>query len=112
MKPRTTIPRFEILEDRCTPTTLGNPWPDAGHLTLSFVPDGTQVGGHTSNLFQSLNAIAPTRTWQLEILRAVQTWAAQANIDVSIVADNGSPLGTTGAIQSDSRFGDIRITGF
>ena len=36
--------RAEILEDRCTPTTFGNPWPDASHLTMSFVPDGTQVG--------------------------------------------------------------------
>lgn len=109
MSPRTTILRAEILEDRCTPSTFGNPWPDAGHLTLSFVPDGTQVGGQTSNLFQSLDAIAPTRVWQTEILRAFQTWAAQANIDVSVVNDDGVPMGATGAIQSDARFGDIRL---
>ena len=32
------------LEDRCTPATWGNPWPDAAHLTLSFAPDGTHLG--------------------------------------------------------------------
>ncbi len=109
MKTRTMILRAEILEGRCTPTTLGNPWPDASHLTLSFAPDGTQVGSHTSNLFQSLNAIAPTKTWEMEILRAFQIWATKANINLSVVADDGSPFGTTGAIQSDARFGDIRI---
>ena len=56
MKSRSTILRAEVLEDRCTPATFGNPWPDATHLTLSFVPDGTQVASHSSNLFQALNA--------------------------------------------------------
>ena len=74
--------------------TLG---PTPAHLTLSFAPDGTQVGSHTSNLFQSLNQVAPTKTWQLEILRAFQTWAAQANINMTVVADDGLPLGATGA---------------
>jgi hypothetical protein len=40
--------RVEVLEDRCVPATWGNPWPDANHLTLSFAPDGTQVGNNTS----------------------------------------------------------------
>src|SRR6516164_9768478 len=109
---RRTLLQVERLEDRCTPATFGNPWPDPEHLTLSFVPDGTQVGHTTSNLFQTLNAVAPTKTWQMEILRAFQTWAAAANINIAVVPDQGLPLGSTGAIQGDSRFGDIRIAAY
>ena len=36
---------LERLEDRLTPATSGVTWPDGSHLTLSFVPDGTPVGG-------------------------------------------------------------------
>ena len=109
---RKIVLHLESLEDRCTPATFGNPWPDPGHLTLSFVPDGTQVGSSTSNLFQTLNAVAPTKTWQMEILRAFQTWAAAANINIAVVPDQGLPLGSPGAIQGDSRFGDIRIAAY
>jgi len=101
----------EQLEDRLTPSSSiwGVPWPNPGHLTLSFVPDGTQAGLGTSNLFQGLNAVAPTATWELAVLRAFQTWAVNANINIGVVADDGLPLGTPGAVQGDSRFGDIRI---
>jgi len=109
MKSRRSLLWLERLEDRCTPATWGNPWPDPGNLTLSFVPDGTQVGNQTSNLFQKMNALAPTKTWEMEILRAFQNWAVQANINISVVPDQSLPLGSTGAIQGDSRFGDIRI---
>ena len=27
---------LEALEDRCTPATYGNPWPDAAHLIYRF----------------------------------------------------------------------------
>jgi hypothetical protein len=101
---------LERLEDRCVPATSGITWPDGSHLTLSFVPDGTQVGGSTSSLFRTLNAVAPTATWEREILRAFQTWASQTNINVGVVADGGQPLGTAGAVQGDARFGDIRIS--
>jgi hypothetical protein len=103
---------LEALEDRLTPTTFGFPWLDGRHLTVSFVPDGTPVGpGTTSNLFGALNnAVSPqSAVWQREILRGLQDWAAQANLDVSVVADSGAPLGTPGLIQGDPRFGDVRI---
>ncbi len=100
---------LERLEDRCTPSTSGVAWPDNMHVTLSFVPDGTQVGNYQSSLFRTLNAFAPTATWQREILRAFQAWAAPANLNVGLVSDSGDPLGTTGAVQGDPRFGDIRI---
>ncbi|PWT74923.1 MAG: hypothetical protein C5B46_03320 [Proteobacteria bacterium] len=112
MSLRKTRLELERLEDRCTPATWGNPWPDPGHLTLSFAPDGTQNGSGQSKLFQTLNALAPTQTWQTEILRAFQTWAVQANINIGVVADQGASLGSTGVIQGDSRFGDIRLAAF
>src|ERR1700674_3033016 len=102
-------PTVEQLEDRLTPATWGIAWPNPGHLTVSFVPDGTQVSGYHSNLFQTLGAAAPTSAWEDEILRALQTWAVNANINIGVVADGGQPLGASGAIQGDPRFGDIRI---
>jgi hypothetical protein len=104
-----TLLCVERLEDRCTPAAWGNPWPDPQHLTLSFAPDGTQVGGNSSTLFQTLSALGPTSVWKTTILRAFQTWAVQANITLGVVADLGLPFGTPGAIQGDSRFGDIRL---
>ncbi|HEV3116029.1 MAG TPA: matrixin family metalloprotease [Gemmataceae bacterium] len=100
---------LELLEDRITPATWGIAWPNPGHMTLSFVPDGTGVSNAQSSLFQSLNANAPTSAWQAEILRALQTWAINANINIAVVNDGGQPLGASGAIQGDPRFGDIRI---
>jgi len=96
------------LEDRCTPATWGNPWPDAAHLTLSFAPDGTAVGAVASTLSKLLAAY-PTADWQLAALRAFQTWAVNANINVSLLADGGQPFGTDGAPQGDIRFGDVRL---
>jgi hypothetical protein len=101
--------RVELLEDRLTPSTWGIAWPNPGQLTVSFVPDGTTVSGYQSNLFQTLNAGAVTSAWEQEILRALQTWANNANINIGVVADGGQALGTSGAVQGDLRFGDIRI---
>jgi hypothetical protein len=89
--------------------TWGNPWPDARHLTISFAPDGTLMDGRPSNLFQTLNAVAPTGVWEREIVRAFQTWAVHANINIGVTSDDGSPFGGPGRPQGDPRFGDIRI---
>jgi hypothetical protein len=99
---------IEWLEDRTVPATFGVPWPDGSHLTLSFAPDGTQVSGKPSSLYQTLSSI-PQDTWQREVLRAFQTWAVKANLNVGVVPDGGQPLGTAGIPQGDPRFGDIRI---
>lgn len=115
MKKSTVRLNVENLEMRMAPATWGNPWPDAAHLTLSFVPDGTQVGNHQSNLTQALNSQLKTSNvaaWEQTILRAFQTWAVNANINVSVVPDGGQPIGTTGAFQGDARFGDIRVAAF
>lgn len=100
---------FDQLEDRQVPATFGVPWSDAQHLTLSFVPDGTAIAGHQSDLFATMNAQRPTMAWEREILRALQTWAVQANVNVGIVPDGGQPLGAAGPKQGDTRFGDVRI---
>src|SRR5262249_11024459 len=60
-------------------------------------------------LFSTLNTITSTATWEREILRAFQTWAVQANINIGVVADGGQPFGSAGRPQGDPRFGDIRI---
>jgi hypothetical protein len=96
----------EALEDRTVPSAA--PWPDASHLTLSFVPDGTQVSGSPSGLSQLLGQF-PEAAWKTEILRAFQAWAANANINIGVTTDTGLPLGTPGMLQGDLRFGDIRV---
>src|SRR5262245_21459290 len=98
---------LERLGDRLTPSG-GIPWPDGRSLTLSFVPDGTPVSGVPSALYQLLGQ-TPEATWKTEILRAFQTWAVNANVNVGLVADGGHALGTAGLAQGDARFGDIRV---
>ena len=102
--------RLEYLEDRITPTVWNIPWTDGAHVTVSFVPDGTNVDGASSQLYQkmALQGLSPS-VWQGEILRALQTWSAATNIDFSLVSDDGAALGASGAVQGDARFGDIRI---
>src|SRR5437764_6521875 len=77
----------EQLEDRLAPAIYGTPWPNPEQLTLSFAPDGTLGAAGASNLFRSLNSVAPTTAWELEILRAFQTWAVNANINIAVVPD-------------------------
>jgi hypothetical protein len=101
---------LECLETRTVPARFNIPWPDPTHLTLSFAPDGTAVAGQPSNLFQILNGQEPTSQWQGAILRALQTWVVQANLNVGVVTDNGQPLGTSGPGEGYQAFGEIRIS--
>jgi hypothetical protein len=107
-KSRRPALQVERLEDRLTPSTFGNVWPVPNQLTLSFAPDGTQIGSSSSNLFGLLGAKTST-SWESEILRAFQNWAVNSNINIGVVSDNGLPFGTAGDIQGDPRFGAIRI---
>src|SRR6516165_7231771 len=102
--PRTRRLTVEHLEGRTVPSGLGAPWPDPLHLTLSFVPDGTPAATGPSDLFGTLDAQAPEAVWKQTVLRAFQTWASTANINVSVVADGGEPLGVPGAVEGDARF--------
>lgn len=100
----------ESLEDRSVPAAFGIPWQDT-NLTLSFAPDGTNVGGTGSDLFASLNQVRSQGEWQREVLLAYQTWVRVANVNVTVMPDSGDPLGTVGRWQGDDRFGDVRIAG-
>jgi hypothetical protein len=100
----------EALEARNLLTAYyGLTWPNPGHLTLSFAPDGTGVDGYQSALSRTLGSQLSTRTWQMAVLQAMQTWAVNTNINIGVVADGGQALGTPGPAQGDTRFGDIRV---
>lgn len=106
---RVRRPHFDQLEKRDVPATWGIAWPEAGHLTLSFMPDGSQIGNQSSQLFRTLDNQLGANQWEGTILNALDTWADTSNINIGVVADNGQPLGTPGAPQGDPRFGDIRV---
>ena len=110
---------FENLEERVMPySASGNAWPNPQLITLSFMPDGTQMSsaaGHsiTSNLFSTMNArFGSPAVWEAQILRAAQVWAQQTNINFVVVPDNGAPSGSGSYEQGDPGFGDIRIGGY
>jgi Matrixin/Bacterial Ig-like domain len=105
-------------------SATGNAWPAPNLITLSFVPDGTVLGSSTngtisSNLISTFNAklggpqagqtFAP---WQLQIIKAAQAWAQAANLNFTVVGDNGAPSGSGSYQQGDPGFGDIRIGGY
>ena len=99
----------ELLEARDTPTVFGTPWPDGGHLTLSFALDGTSISGEQSNLQQLLTQLGPRS--EHDILQAFQTWAVNSNLNIGLVPDDGTPFGTGKAVQGNPNFGDIRVGG-
>jgi hypothetical protein len=102
------------LESRIVPyATSGNAWPNPQLVTLSFEPDGTNLGGVSSNLFAQFNAaFGSTAAWENVIIKAAQVWAAQTNLNLSVVADSGADSGSGSYQQGDATFGDIRIGGF
>src|SRR5438309_6984174 len=115
LAPRTARcrPVLESLEERLVPYALsGYQWANL-NVSVSFMPDGTLISSsYPSNLFAVYNAAYPQATWQREIARALQSWADVSNLNFHFVADDGSPQGTAGLAQGDSRFGDIRIGGY
>src|SRR5262249_35327869 len=107
-------PRLEPLESRLVPySTSGNLWPNPQLVTISFMPDGTNLGGATSNLFSSFNTkFGSAATWQNQILKAAQVWAQQTNLNFAVVADSGADSGSGLFQQGDPAMGDIRIGGY
>src|SRR5262245_31482700 len=102
-------PHLEVLEGRIVPYALsGYKWADP-NVSASFMPDGTSISSHPSNLFATYDPKYPRATWQLQFARALQTWAAVTPLNFHFVADDGSPSNTPGLTQGDSRFGDIRL---
>src|SRR6266404_8957839 len=113
-----SVPRarlqLEALETRLVPYSVtGNAWPNPQMITLSFVPDGTNLGGVPSNLFATFNSkFGSPATWQNQFLKAAQVWAQQTNINFSLVPDSGADIGSGNYQQGDPTFGDIRIGSF
>jgi hypothetical protein len=107
-------PQLEALESRVVPYSVsGNAWPRPEFITISFVPDGTNLNGVASDLFARFNAkFGSPEVWQGQILKAAQQWALRTNINFAVVGDNGAPLGSGGYQQGDPNFGDIRIGGY
>ncbi len=103
---------LESLERRDLRAAFGSPWPEPDSLSLSFVPDGTEIGTAKSELQQSLAQVFENSEWQLEVLRAFQTWALETNSNIALSDDEGQPIGTLGFKQGDIRFGDVRIGAF
>lgn len=107
---RAKKPVLEGLEDRLLLyATSGGQWVYPQRITYSFIPDNTSVGGVPSTLFRTLNAVAPTATWQQQIQKAAAIWETVAHVDLVQVSDDGAAIGSSGNQQGDARFGDIRI---
>ncbi|MEX0712424.1 MAG: matrixin family metalloprotease [Pirellulales bacterium] len=106
---RTRRSRYETLEPRMLlHAAAGREWASTD-VSVSLLPDGTSTDGYTSSLYAELDAAAPRAAWQREFARALQTWANVSNLDFHFVSDGGSPTGSPGRAQGDSRFGDIRL---
>src|SRR3984957_3297240 len=107
-------PALEGLESRIVLySASGNAWPNPQLITISFMPDGTNLGGVSSNLISRFNTKSSLAgNWQNVILQAAQEWAQQTNINFAVVPDDGAPEGSGANEQGDPGFGDIRIGGY
>jgi hypothetical protein len=105
--------RVEQLETRVVPyTTSGNAWPHPNLVTLSLVPDGTNLGGVTSNLLSTFDAKWSRTTWENQVLLAAQVWAQQTGLNFTVINDNGGAIGSGSYQQGDPNMGDIRLGGY
>ncbi len=119
-KPRLTrrrnkaCPGLEMLESRVVLySASGNAWPNPELITISFMPDGTNLGGGvSSNLVSSFNSKSSLAGWENVILQAAQVWAEQTNINFAVVPDDGAAVGSGPDEQGNPGFGDIRIGGY
>ena len=110
-------PQLESLESRTVLySTTGNLWPNPGLITISIMPDGTNLGGPTSNLnavFNSKPALnQPGNTWQTIILRAAQTLGRADQHQLRTCPRQRRAERHAGDEQGDPGYGDIRIGGY
>ena len=102
-------PQLEGLEGRILLYSAIGQWTYSSRITYSFMPEGTSIAGTPSVLFQTMNAVAPTGTWENAIEQAATPWETNANLNLALVSDSGDAFGVNGDQQDDPRFGDIRI---
>jgi hypothetical protein len=112
-------PKWDTLETRQMLSTAstdyvlsGFTWSNPSKITYSIPADGISWDSGTNNLNATLNAEYGGTSWQYLFAKALQTWAASANINVVPVADNSAPFNARGLAQGDPNFGDIRIGGY
>lgn len=103
---------LETLESRRVMATFGTPWPEPRSLSVSFPTDMADIGHYDNSLREKLDQVADRQVWQTEVLRAFQSWAVHANINVGLVPDRGDDFGATGLASNDPRFGEFRIGAF
>ncbi|HMO16113.1 MAG TPA: matrixin family metalloprotease [Pirellulaceae bacterium] len=88
------------------------PWPNGRAITVSFAPDLVEIGRYRNELFMHMKDQMSHPDWQIEILRAMQTWARYANLQLAVKSDSPRAFGVPGLTQGDPRFGDIRLGAF
>jgi hypothetical protein len=94
-------------------SATGNAWMNPAVVTISFMPDGTNIGGTPSNLQATFNSNPYLAgRWQNTILKAAQVWAQQTNVNFVVVPDDGAPAGAGAYQEGDPNHGDIRIGGY
>ncbi len=111
-KRRKRVFQFESLERRDLFARSDSAFANIGSLTFSFPPDGTPIASHQNQLFSGLSELGSSSDWQGAILRAFQKWATHSSVNFGVTTDNGEAIGVYGPTKGDSRFGDIRISGF
>lgn len=110
---RAARPAVEALEGRMLLYSYtGDHFAHGNLITWSIMPDGTNLGGATSNLVSTLNNRLGAGVWEQAIADAFAQWEQYANINVAQVSDNGQPFATGNYQQGDPNVGDIRIGGF
>lgn len=102
----------ECLESRRLLASFGTPWPEPRALTVSFPSDQAKIGAYDNQIRETFDSVADRREWQTAALRAFQTWAVEANLNIGLTTDRGDHLGAVGLSQGDPRFGDFRIGAF
>lgn len=105
-------PNFEHLETRKLLAAFGAPWPNARDLSISFPADGVSVATFENVIHEELDAVTTRDNWQELVLRAYQTWAIHADVNVALTADHDLGFGTPGLSNQDPRFGEFRIGAF
>lgn len=110
---RAARPILEGLEGRLLLyATTGDHFTYGSRITWSIVPDGTNLGGVTSNLNATLNSRFGAGNWQRALQDAFAVWENVANVNFVPVSDDGSPTNSGGYQQGSPTVGDIRISGF
>ena len=107
-----TKPLVENLEGRMLLySASGNHFTYGSNITFTIVPDNTTIGGTPSNLVSTFNQLYGQTYWPTFINDAFAMWQAQANINFTVMGDNGGAIGSGGYQQGNPNMADIRIAG-